>query len=62
MGLAIFTYPEMEINFVLAIYQLKGKKISADIINYASSVSRKDNTYKKKMYLKTLTQQYCVKT
>lgn len=41
VGLAIFTYPEMDINFVLAIYQLKEKKkISADIINYASSVSR----------------------
>lgn len=40
VGLAIFTYPEMDINFALAIYQLKEKKkkISADIINYASSV------------------------
>lgn len=26
VGLAIFTYPEMDINFVLATYQLKGKK------------------------------------
>lgn len=43
-GLAIFAYPEMGISFVLEIYQLeekrKKKKLSADIINNASSASR----------------------
>lgn len=54
-GLAIFTYPEMDISFVLEIYQLKEtrkKKISADIINNASSASRTIRI-RKKMYLDT---------